>query len=200
LRAKFLAVSFSGRLFFCIFTRNIANPANTQLTMEFEGVVYRKLPEMTGTSAKGAWRKQDVVFELPSEFSRKICVTFFGDRAEDAAALNEGDAVTVSVNVESREYNGKWYTDVKAWKIVRGGGASHGGASHGGGASGSGLGRDGVSSGGVSGGVSGGGSGGSRSGSAGARQSGAAAPSFSDAPFNENTMPLPSNEVDDLPF
>lgn len=92
--------------------------------MEFEGVVFRKLPEVTGSSARGAWKKQDVVFELPSEFSRKICVTFFGDRAEDAAALTEGDSVTVSVNVESREYNGKWYTDVKAWKIVRNNGVS----------------------------------------------------------------------------
>jgi hypothetical protein len=89
--------------------------------MEFEGVVFRKLPEMSGMSAKGAWRKQDVVFELPSEFNRKICVTFFGDKAEDVASLTEGDAVTVSVNVDSREYNGKWYTDVKAWKIVRAG-------------------------------------------------------------------------------
>ncbi len=101
--------------------------------MEFEGVVFRKLPEVTGSSARGAWKKQDVVFELPSEFSRKICVTFFGDRAEDAAALQEGDNVTVSVNVESREYNGKWYTDVKAWKVVRnsggGGGASTAAAS-----------------------------------------------------------------------
>ncbi len=87
--------------------------------MEFEGVVYKVLPPVSGTSSKGAWKKQDVVFELPSEFSRKICVTFFGDKAEDSAALQAGDAVSVSVNVESREYNDKWYTDVKAWKIVR---------------------------------------------------------------------------------
>jgi hypothetical protein len=88
--------------------------------MEFEGIVFRKLPEASGMSARGAWRKQDIVFELPNEFNRKICVTFFGEKAEDAASLSEGDAVTVSVNVESREYNGKWYTDVKAWKVVRG--------------------------------------------------------------------------------
>jgi hypothetical protein len=88
--------------------------------MEFEGVVFRKLSEVSGMSAKGAWRKQDIVFEVPSEFNRKICVTFFGEKAEDAASLNEGEAVTVSVNIDSREYNGKWYTDVKAWKVVRG--------------------------------------------------------------------------------
>ncbi len=152
--------------------------------MEFEGVVFRKLPEVTGTSAKGAWRKQDVVFELPSEFSRKICVTFFGDRAEDAAALNEGDAVTVSVNVESREYNGKWYTDVKAWKVVRGGGAAGGG----GGAGGVGRGAGDVDS-------------GASPGGGGSGQSHASAGHFADAPFNEGLAPASAaDDVDDLPF
>ena len=162
--------------------------------MEFEGVVFRKLPEVTGTSAKGAWRKQDVVFELPSEFSRKICVTFFGDRAEDAASLQEGETVTVSVNVESREYNGKWYTDVKAWKIVRGG-ASGGPGSQGG---------HGTSGGHASGGHGGGAHGGSSYGAAAAGNpsSFAGTPSsFADAPFNESTAPAsPADDVDDLPF
>jgi hypothetical protein len=87
--------------------------------MEFEGVVFRILPPVSGTSARGVWKKQDVVFEIPGEFSRKVCVTFFGDRADDASSLKEGDRAEVSVNVESREYNGKWYTDVKAWKMVK---------------------------------------------------------------------------------
>lgn len=87
--------------------------------MEFEGLVFRILPVVSGSSARGAWKKQDVVFEIPGEFNRKICVTFFGDRAEDAATLKEGDTAEVSVNVESREYNGRWYTDVRAWKMIR---------------------------------------------------------------------------------
>ncbi len=162
--------------------------------MEFEGVVYRKLPEVTGTSAKGAWRKQDVVFELPSEFSRKICVTFFGDRADDAAALSEGDPVTVSVNVESREYNGKWYTDVKAWKVVRGG-ASSGAAGSGGVGGPGGYGGSGSGFGGGS------GSGGSGSGSGGfggGAGSGSSNSPFSGAPFNESSSP--AEDFDDLPF
>ena len=159
--------------------------------MEFEGVVFRKLPEVTGSSARGAWKKQDVVFELPSEFSRKICVTFFGDRAEDAAALNEGDNVTVSVNVESREYNGKWYTDVKAWKVVRSSGG--GGNAHGGYGSGS-EGHSGT----------GGGQGSPRQYGGGAQPAsagfGASSP-LADAPFNESTAPVsPADDVDDLPF
>ena len=84
--------------------------------MEFEGVVYKILPPTSGTSARGEWKRQDVVFELPQEFSRKICVTFF-NKDNDVAQLREGMACTVSVNVESREFNGRWYTDVKAWRV-----------------------------------------------------------------------------------
>ena len=49
-------------------------------------------------------------------FARKICVTFF-NKPEDVARLKEGAAYTVSVNIESREYNGRWYTDIRAWRI-----------------------------------------------------------------------------------
>ncbi|MBE6210824.1 MAG: DUF3127 domain-containing protein [Rikenellaceae bacterium] len=84
--------------------------------MEFEGVVYKILPPTSGTSARGEWKRQDVVFELPQEFSRKICVTFF-NKENDVAQLREGMTYMVSVNVESREFNGRWYTDVKAWRV-----------------------------------------------------------------------------------
>ena len=87
--------------------------------MEFEGVVWRVLPQIKGTSARGEWVKQEVVFELPGEFNRKICVGFWGDRAQEAATLKPGETITVSANVESREYNGRWYTEVLAWRINR---------------------------------------------------------------------------------
>lgn len=84
--------------------------------MEFEGVVYKIMPVTRGTSARGEWQRQDVIFEVPSEFSRKICVTFF-NKESDVAKLHEGETYVVSVNVESREYNGRWYTDVRAWRV-----------------------------------------------------------------------------------
>ena len=84
--------------------------------MEFEGVVFKILPPTSGTSARGEWKRQEVVFELPQEFSRKICVTFFNKESE-VSSLREGQTCNVSVNVESREYNGRWYTDVKVWRI-----------------------------------------------------------------------------------
>ena len=84
--------------------------------MEFEGIVLKKLPATSGTSARGEWQRQDVIFEMPQEFNRKVCVTFF-NRPTDAESLREGQTYIVSVNIESREFNGKWYTDVRDWRV-----------------------------------------------------------------------------------
>lgn len=85
--------------------------------MEFEGTVYKIMPVTKGTSARGEWQRQDVVFEMQEgSFARKICVTFF-NKPEDTARLREGATYTVSANIESREYNGRWYTDVRAWRL-----------------------------------------------------------------------------------
>lgn len=77
------------------------------------------MPPVKGTSARGEWTKQEVIFEQPGEFGKKVCISFWGDKAMDAASLREGEQVKVSVNVESREYNGRWYTEVRAWKMVK---------------------------------------------------------------------------------
>ena len=87
--------------------------------MEFEGTVYRIMPATQGESARGAWQRQDVVFDYNDgggNFTRKICVTFF-NRPEDVAKLREGATYQVSVNIESREYSGRWYTDIRAWRL-----------------------------------------------------------------------------------
>ncbi len=85
--------------------------------MEFEGTVYKMMPVTKGTSARGEWQRQDVVFDMQEgNFTRKICVTFF-NRPDDVSKLKEGATYHVSVNIESREYNGRWYTDVRAWRL-----------------------------------------------------------------------------------
>lgn len=88
--------------------------------MDFEGKVVSVLQPVSGTSARGEWKKQEVIFEQDGEYSRKVCVSFWGDKAQDAAGLREGDRVSVSANVESREFNGRWFTEVRAWRLSRG--------------------------------------------------------------------------------
>ena len=87
--------------------------------MELEGNVFRVLPVVKGTSARGEWSKQEIVIEMPTECNRKVCVSFWGDKVQDVAAMREGDKVNLSVNIESREYNGRWFTEVRAWKVTR---------------------------------------------------------------------------------
>lgn len=87
--------------------------------MDFEGTVLTVLPVVKGTNARGEWIKQEVIFEQPGEFNRKICVGFWGDKAAEAGILRPGEVVNISANVESREFNGRWYTDVRAWRMTR---------------------------------------------------------------------------------
>lgn len=86
--------------------------------MEFTGTVYKIMPATEGTSQRGPWKRQDVVFDYSDggQFTRKICVTFF-NRPDDVAKLREGGEYEVSVNIESREYQGRWYTDIRAWRL-----------------------------------------------------------------------------------
>ena len=85
--------------------------------MEFEGTVFQILPPASGTSARGEWQRQEVVFEMQDgSYTRKVAVTFF-NKPNDVASLKVGGIYTVSFNIESREYNGRYYTNVTAWRV-----------------------------------------------------------------------------------
>ena len=87
--------------------------------MELTGKIIQLLPEQSGQSARGNWRKQEYILETDGQYPKKVCFMAWGDKI-DEFQLKEGEEVIVSINIESREYNGRWYTDVKAWKVQRG--------------------------------------------------------------------------------
>ena len=89
-----------------------------------EGKVVQLLVPQSGESSRGAWKKQDVVIETSENYPKKISIVGFQDMADKVAELKEGDEVKVAINIESREYNSRWYTDVKAWKIDKVSGGS----------------------------------------------------------------------------
>lgn len=84
----------------------------------FEGVVFAILPEQSGTSARGEWHSQNVVFEAQnnSPYPRKVNVKFFNKR-DDVARLVTGAAYKVTFDIESREFNGRWYTDILGRRV-----------------------------------------------------------------------------------
>lgn len=87
--------------------------------MELEGRIARKLTVQTGTSARGAWSKQEFVLEYQEgNFPTQVCMNVWGeDKVRELDRYQVGDKVKVSFNLSSREYNGRWYTDVRAWRI-----------------------------------------------------------------------------------
>lgn len=84
--------------------------------MEITGKFIELLNPKTGQSAKGNWKKQDFIVETQDQFPKKICISNWNDKV-DISQLNPGDQLTASVNIESREYNGNWFTDIKIWKL-----------------------------------------------------------------------------------
>lgn len=92
--------------------------------MEIQGKIIQVLPLQTGEGKNGPWKKQDFVIETESQYPKKVCISMWGDKIEEGL-IQEGNPVVASIDVESREYNGRWYTDVKAWKLEgQGGGGS----------------------------------------------------------------------------
>ncbi len=87
------------------------------MALEIEGKLVLKLAIQTGKGANGEWKKQDFVIETSGDYPKKICFSAWGDKSEALARINEGSHVKVSFEPNSREYQGKWYTDLRAWKI-----------------------------------------------------------------------------------
>jgi hypothetical protein len=83
--------------------------------LKIHGTVTALLEPQTGESAKGSWTKQEFILETENDkYPKSVCIEIWGDKVEPPQV---GDVVICSINVESREYNGRYYTNVRAWKI-----------------------------------------------------------------------------------
>ena len=84
--------------------------------MEVEGKIIQFIGERSGTSKAGnPWKVKEYVLETNENYPRKIAFDFFGDRA-DQFPLNVGDEIRLSFDIESREYQGRWFTSIRGWK------------------------------------------------------------------------------------
>jgi len=87
--------------------------------MEISGKIIAVLPIATGQGKNGTWRSQDYVLGTADQYPKKVCFNLFNDKI-DQFPLAIDDVVTASFDVESREYNGRWYTTIRAWKVEKG--------------------------------------------------------------------------------
>ena len=87
--------------------------------MDIKGKIIQKLDPQGGFSKAGnQWKKQEYVLETLDSYPKKVKFDFFGDRA-DQYPLEVGDIITLSYDIESREFNGRWYTDIRGFKAMK---------------------------------------------------------------------------------
>ena len=89
------------------------------MALELEGRIAQKMNVQSGTTARGAWSKQEFIFEYQEgNYPSQVCMHVWGDdKVKELDKYQVGDKVRVSFNLGSREYNGRWYTDVRVWRI-----------------------------------------------------------------------------------
>lgn len=90
------------------------------MALEITGKLIQKLELQSGVGRTGnSWQKQEFIIETMEQYPKKICANLWGDKVDNLSSINIGEVITISVSIESREFNGRWYTDVKTWKIER---------------------------------------------------------------------------------
>lgn len=89
--------------------------------MEITGKITKKLAPQKGVSARGEWQKQEFVIEYQEgQYPSFVCFNVWGaDKVNELAGYSEGEEVKVSFNLSAREYAGRWYNDLRAWRIER---------------------------------------------------------------------------------
>ena len=88
--------------------------------MELTGKIIAVLPERGGISKAGnEWTIQEYVLETMEQYPRKMMFNVFGADRISQFNIQLGETLTVSFDIDSREYNGRWYNDIRAWKVDR---------------------------------------------------------------------------------
>lgn len=97
------------------------------MALDVTGTLIKILPEVTGAGKNGTnWLKQEFVLETEDQFPKKVCLSLWGDKVNELKKYALGDKITASLNLESREYNERWYTEARAWRLeLAGSGASN---------------------------------------------------------------------------
>ena len=89
--------------------------------MEIKGKLSKKLEKETGVSKSGkTWEKQSIMIEQSgTDYNKEVVISFFGDKIKSIRDIEEGSDVNVSVNLSSREFNGKYYHNIDGWFIAK---------------------------------------------------------------------------------
>ena len=85
--------------------------------MEIIGKVVRLGNLTEGQSARGPWRKQELIIETEEQYPRTVCLICWTNQIDEIQKFAPGQTIKAQIEISSREFNGKWYTDVRVWRF-----------------------------------------------------------------------------------
>ena len=87
--------------------------------MELNGRIIAVLPLQTGQGRNGEWKKQEYVLEYnsDSQYPKRMCFNLWGEKV-DQFKIQEGQNLIVSFDIDCREFQGRWYNDIRAWRVI----------------------------------------------------------------------------------
>ena len=87
--------------------------------MEMTGCVIAILPEKSGTSARGEWHSQSYVIETQEQYPKHLCFDVFGADRIAQFAIQAGEMITVSFDIDARQWQDRWFNQIRGWNVVR---------------------------------------------------------------------------------
>ena len=90
--------------------------------MDLTGKIIAVLQARSGVSQRtgNSWMTQEYVMEIPGQYPRHMVFNIFGEDRIKQFNIQVGEDVTVSFDIDAREYNGRWFNDIRAYNVVRG--------------------------------------------------------------------------------
>lgn len=88
--------------------------------MDITGKIITVLPEKSGVSAStgNPWKVQSYVIETHDQYPRRMCFDVFGEDKIKTFNIQAGQELTVSFDIDAREYQGRWFNSIRAWKVA----------------------------------------------------------------------------------
>ena len=88
--------------------------------MEFTGKIIAILQPRSGTSKNGnEWKVQEYVIENHDQYPRKMCFDVFGADKIEQFNIQMGEELTVSFDIDARQWQDRWFNSIRAWKVER---------------------------------------------------------------------------------
>ena len=88
--------------------------------MEFTGKIIAILQPRGGVSKSGnEWKSQEYVIEDHGQYPRKMCFDVFGADKIEQFNIQMGEELTVSFDVDARQWQDRWFNSIRAWKVER---------------------------------------------------------------------------------